>query len=88
MRCRNLELELANNLGRSGANSALDCRRTNPGAGHCQKPVCCTQIEADLPADAPFAQIRAVGGDQNPGVEMIRDALFDRKVRAAKGGRD
>ena len=64
----------------------LDGRAPNPGAAAPKQSL--QQIERVIPADAPFAQIRAVGGDQNSAAEMIRDALFDGKVEAAKGRRD
>jgi hypothetical protein len=64
----------------------LGARAPNPGEALSKQSL--RQIERMIPADAPFAQIRAVGGDQNQGVEMIRDALFDGKVEAVKGSRD
>src|SRR5215813_13116869 len=64
----------------------LDGRAPNPGAALSKQSL--QQIERIIPADAPLAQIRAVGGDQNAAVEMIRDALFDGKIDAAKGRRN
>ncbi|HZF40316.1 MAG TPA: hypothetical protein VE715_15930, partial [Blastocatellia bacterium] len=86
MRAGIFDLELQNNRWVERREFLLDGRAPNPGAALSKQSL--QQIERIIPADAPFAQIRAVGGDQNPGVEMIRDALFDRKVEAAKGGRD
>ena len=46
------------------------------------------QIERIIPAPVPFAQIRAVGGDQNAAVEMVRDALFGGKIEESSRSRD
>jgi len=64
----------------------LDGRAPNPGAALSKQSL--QQIERIIPSDAPFAQIRAVGGDQNAAVEMVRDALFDGKVEASKDSSD
>jgi hypothetical protein len=63
----------------------LDGRAPNPGAALSKQSL--EQIERIIPSDAPFAQIRAVGGGQNEAVEIVRDALFDGKIDAAKGKR-
>jgi hypothetical protein len=62
----------------------LDGRAPNHGAALSKQSL--EQIERIIPADAPFAQMRAVGGDQDSSAEMIRDALFDGKLEGAKGG--
>ncbi len=80
------DLELQNNRWVERREFLLDGRAPNSGAAVSKQPL--QQIERVIPADAPFAQIRSVGGDQNSAAEMIRDALFDGKVEAAKGGRD
>ncbi|HEV2663444.1 MAG TPA: hypothetical protein VG324_00945, partial [Blastocatellia bacterium] len=64
----------------------LDGRAPNPGAALSKQSL--QQIERIIPSDAPFAQIRAVGGDQNAAVEMVREALFDGKVEASKDSSD
>ena len=79
------DLELQNNRWVERREFLLDGRAPNPGAALSKQSL--QQIERIIPADAPFAQIRAVGGDQNAAVEMIRDALFDGKTDAAKGRR-
>ncbi len=33
-----------------------------------------------IPADAPFAQVRALGGDSNAATDLVRDTLFDGRV--------
>lgn len=80
------DLELQNNRWVERREFLLDGRAPNPGAAAPKQSL--QQIERVIPADAPFAQIRAVGGDQNSAAEMIRDALFDGKVEAATGRRD
>jgi hypothetical protein len=79
------DLELQNNRWVERREFLLDGRAPNSGAALSKQSL--QQIERVIPADAPFAQIRAVGGDQNAAVEMIRDALFDGKADAAKGRR-
>src|SRR5262245_57863512 len=64
----------------------LDGRAPNTGATLSKQSL--QQLERIIPSDAPFAQIRAVGGDQNAAVEMVRDSLFDGKVEASKGSSD
>src|SRR5262245_27740228 len=80
------DLELQNNRWVERREFLLDGRAANHGAALSKQSS--QQIERIIPADAPFAQIRAVGGDQNATVEMIRDALFDGKVEAAKESSD
>ena len=80
------DLELQNNRWVERREFLLDGRAPNSGAAVSKQSL--QQIERVIPADAPFAQIRAVGGYQNSVAEMICDALFDGKVEAAKGGRD
>lgn len=80
------DLESQNNRWVERREFLLDGHAPNPGAVLSNRSL--QQIERIIPADAPFSQIRAVGGDQNAAVEMIRDALFDGKVGTAKGGRD
>ena len=80
------DLELQNNRWVERREFLLDGAAPNPGAAPSKQSL--RQIERFIPADAPFAQLRAVGGDQDAAVEMIRDALFDGKVEAAKGARD
>jgi hypothetical protein len=80
------DLELQNNRWVERREFLLDGRAPNPGAAAPKQSL--QQIERFIPADVPFAQIRAVGGDQNSAAEMIRDSLFDGKIEAAKGRRD
>jgi hypothetical protein len=80
------DLELQNKRWVERREFLLDGRAPNPGAALSKQSL--QQIERIIPADAPFAQIRSVGGDQKGAVEMIRDALFDGKIDAAKGRRD
>src|SRR5262249_50315516 len=79
------DLELQNNRWVERREFLLGGRAPNPGAALSKQSL--QQIERIIPADAPFSQIRAVGGDQNVAVEMIRDSLFDGKIDAAKGRR-
>jgi hypothetical protein len=79
------DLELQNKRWVERREFLLDGRVPNPGAALSKQSL--RQIERFIPADAPFAQIRAVGGAQKAAVEMIRDALFDGKTDAAKGRR-
>jgi hypothetical protein len=80
------DLELQNNRWVERREFLLDGRAPNPGAALSKQSL--QQVERIIPGSAPFAQIRAVGGDQNATVEMIRDALFDGKVESVKGSRD
>lgn len=80
------DLELQNNRWVERREFLFDGRAPNPGAAVSKQSL--RQIERIIPDGTPFAQIRAVGADQNATVEMIRDALFDRKVEAAKESRD
>jgi hypothetical protein len=86
MRAGIFDLELQNKRWVERREFLLDSRAPNPGAALSKQSL--QQIERIIPADAPFAQMRAAGGDQDPSVEMIRDALFDGKIEAAKGGSD
>jgi hypothetical protein len=86
MRAGIFDLELQNNRWVERREFLLDGRAPNPGAAPSKQSL--QQIERIIPADAPLAQIRAVGGDQNAAVEMVRDALFDGKIDAAKGRRN
>src|SRR5215475_2188650 len=86
MRAGIFDLELQNNRWVERREFLIDGRAPNPGAALSEKSM--RQIERIIPADAPFVQIRAVGGDLSPSVVMIRDALFDGKVEAAKVSRD
>ena len=79
------DLELQNKRWVERREFLLEGRAPNPGAALSKQSL--QQIERIIPADAPFAQIRSVGGDQNAAVEMIGDALFDGKIDAAKGRR-
>jgi hypothetical protein len=80
------DLELQNNRWVERREFLLDGRAPNSVAAAPKQSL--QQIERVIPADVPFAQIRAVGGDNNSAAEMIRDALFDGKVEAAKVRRD
>src|SRR5262245_4604890 len=86
MRAGIFDLELQTNRWVERREFLLDGRAPNPGAALSKQSL--QQIERIIPGDIPFAQIRAVGGDQNAMVEMIRDALFDGKIGAAKRSRD
>jgi len=86
MRAGIFDLELQNNRCVERREFLLDGHAPNPGAALSKQSL--QQIERIIPADAPLAQIRAVGGDQNAAVEMVRDALFDGKIDAAKGRRN
>lgn len=83
MRAGIFDLELQNKRWIERREFLLDGRAPNRGAALSKQSL--QQIERLIPADAPFAQLRAAGGDQDPSVEMIRDALFDGKLEAAKG---
>src|SRR5215475_10494558 len=86
MRAGIFDLELQNKRWVERREFLLDGRAPNPGAALSKQSL--QQMERIIPSDAPFAQIRAVGGDQNAAVEMVRDALFDGKIDAAKGRRN
>jgi hypothetical protein len=86
MRAGIFDLEMQNKRWVERREFLLDGRAPNPGAALSKQSL--QQIERIIPADAPFAQMRAAGGDQDTSVEMIRDALFDGKLEGAKGGRD
>ncbi len=86
MRAGIFDLELQNNRWVERREFLLDGRAPNHGVAPSKQSL--QQIERIIPADAPLAQIRAVGGDQNAAVEMVRDALFDGKIDAAKGRRN
>jgi hypothetical protein len=86
MRAGIFDLELQKNRWVERREFMLDGRAPNPGAAVSKQSL--QQIERIIPVDAPYAQIRAVGDDQNATVEMIRDALFDGRVEAAKDGSD
>lgn len=57
--------------------------KTNPGAALPKQTV--QRIEQIIPADVPFVQVRAVGGNPAAMVELVSGALFDGKVQPAKG---
>jgi len=80
------DLELQSNRWVERREFLLDGRAPNPGAALSKQSL--QQIERIIPADAPFAQVRAIGGDHNAAVDMIRDALFDGKIEATPGSRD
>src|SRR5262245_18771600 len=80
------DLELQNNRWVERREFLLDGRAPSPGAALSKQSL--QEIERIIPDDAPFARIRAVGGDQNATVDMIRDALFDSNVDAAKRSQD
>src|SRR5262249_4844615 len=63
----------------------LDGRVSNAGVGLSKQSL--QQIERILPADEPFAQIRARGGVKNGGVGWVRDALLGGRVENAKRSR-
>lgn len=80
------DLELQNDRWVERREFLLDGRAPNPGEALSRQSL--QQIERVIPVNVPFAQIRAVGGDQNAAAEMIRDALFDGKIEVVKGSRD
>jgi hypothetical protein len=82
MRAGIFDLELQNKRWVERREFLLEGRAPNPGAALSKQSL--QQIERIIPADAPFAQMRAAGGDQDPSAEMIRDALFDGKLEAAR----
>lgn len=86
MRAGIFDLEMQNKRWVERREFLFDGHAPNPGAALSKQSL--QQIERIIPADAPFAQMRAAGGDQDPSVEMIRDALFDGKLEGTKGGRD
>src|SRR5215470_12768542 len=65
------DLELQNKRWVERREFLLEGRAPNPGAALSKQSL--QQIERIIPAEAPFAQIRAVGGDRNATVEMVRD---------------
>lgn len=83
MRAGIFDLELQNERWVERREFLMDGRAPNPGAALSKQSL--QQLERIIPADVSFAQMRAAGGDQDPSVEMIRDALFDGKLKAAKG---
>jgi hypothetical protein len=80
------DLELQNDRWVERREFLLDGRAPNHGEALSRQSL--EQIERVIPVNAPFAQIRAVGGDQNAAADMIRDALFDGKIEVVKGSRD
>jgi hypothetical protein len=54
----------------------------NPGAALPKQTV--QRIEQMVPADVPFVQMRAVGGNPGATAELVSGALFEGKVDAAK----
>jgi hypothetical protein len=80
------DLELQNKRWVERREFLLDGRAPNPGAALSRQSM--RQMERIIPADIPFAQMRAAAGDRDPSAEMIRDALFDGKLQAAKGESD
>jgi hypothetical protein len=80
------DLELQKNRWVERREFLLDSRVSSAGAALSKQSL--QQIERIMPAGAAFARIRAIGGDQNAAVEMVRDALFDGKVEGTSGSRD
>jgi len=80
------DLELQNNRWVERREFLLDGKAANAGAALSKQSL--QQIERIIPAGAPFAQIRSASGDQNVLVDLVRDALFDRKIEGAAGSRD
>ncbi|MGE0128598.1 MAG: hypothetical protein AB7U82_11005 [Blastocatellales bacterium] len=80
------DLELQSNRWVERREFLLDGKAANAGAGVSKQSL--RQIEQVIPAGAPFAQIRSTGGDRNVAAEMIRDALFDRKIGGAPRSRN
>jgi hypothetical protein len=83
MRAGIFDLELQNKRWVERREFLFDGRAPNPGAALSKQSL--QQMERIIPADVSFAQLRAAGGDHDPSVEMIRDALFDGKLEAKKG---
>lgn len=79
------DLELQSNRWVERREFLLDGKAANAGAALSKQSL--REIERIIPANAPFAQIRSTGGDQNVTVELVRGALFDRKVESAKRSR-
>ncbi|HEY8459169.1 MAG TPA: hypothetical protein VIM99_02245, partial [Blastocatellia bacterium] len=86
MRAGIFDLELQNKRWIERREFLLDGRAPNPGVALSKQAL--QQIERIIPADVPFAHLRAAGGDQDPSAEMIRDALFDAKLEAPRSGKD
>ena len=80
------DLELQKNRWVERREFLLDGRVSSAGAALSNQSL--QQIERIIPAPAAFVRIRALGGDQNAAVEMVRDALFDGKVERSSGSRD
>jgi hypothetical protein len=83
MRAGIFDLELQNKRWVERREFLLDGRAPNPGPALSKQSL--QQIERIIPADAPFAQAVAAGGDHDPSAEMIRGALFGGKIEAARG---
>ncbi len=64
----------------------LDGKAVKSGAAISPQSV--QQIERLVLSDIPFVQVRAIDGNQNAAVELVRDALFDGQVRRSKKSRD
>lgn len=79
------DLELQQNKWVERREFLTDGKATKTGAG--LSPQALQRIEHIIPADAPFAQIRAADGDQTVAAELVRDALFDGKIEKAKRSR-
>ncbi|MGH9835798.1 MAG: hypothetical protein ACRD9Y_22495 [Blastocatellia bacterium] len=80
------DLELQQNKWVERREFLTDSKAVKTGAA--LSPQSLQRIERIVPADAPFAQIRAADGDQTVAAELVRDALFDGKVERAKRSRD
>ncbi len=64
----------------------LDGKAVKAGAAMSRQSL--QQIERIVPADVPFVQMRAVGGDQRVATELVREALFDGRIEPSKRSRD
>jgi hypothetical protein len=80
------DLELQQNKWVERREFLTDGKATKTGAA--LSPQSVQRIERIVPADAPFAQIRAADGDQTVAAELVRDALFDGKVEKSKRSRN
>jgi len=80
------DLELQQNTWVERREFLTDGKAVKTGAA--LSPQTVQRIERIVPADAPFAQIRAADGDQAVAAELVRDTLFDGKVERAKRSRD
>ncbi len=79
------DLELQNNRWVERREFLLDGKAVKSGAAISPQSV--LRIERIVPAGIPFVRVRAIDGNQNAAVELVRDALFDGGVERPKRSR-